>query len=267
MAGNRTHTRCKLSIVVIAKNEAERIDACLKSVSWADEIVVVDSGSSDSTCEIARCYTDKVFDIPWCGFGPQKQAAVDLASNDWILNIDCDERVTTELAIEIRDILASDNVERAYSVPRRTFLGSREIRHCGWYPDRTVRLFDRRSGKFSTDPVHERVVVEGEIGQCRGDLLHYSFTGIDDILTKMRRYTDLSSLQLFNKGRRFSLADITLRPLFAFFKTFVLRAGFLDGVAGLTVSAANCISVFVKYLKLRELELAERYRNTGNENK
>ncbi|QEM67231.1 glycosyltransferase family 2 protein [Geobacter sp. FeAm09] len=254
MAERGVHT--PLSVVIIAKNEAERLDACLQSAAWADEIVVVDSGSSDATREIARRYTDKVFDIPWRGFGPQKQAAVDLATNDWIFNIDCDERLTPGLAAEIRGILAADCAAGAYSVPRRTFLGSKEIRHCGWYPDRTIRLFDRRRARFSDSLVHERVVTEAETGTCREHLLHYSFAGVAPLLTKLNHYTELSARQMFERGRGCSVLDIVFRPLFALFKTYVLRLGFLDGVEGVVVSVSNAVSVFYKYVKLRELRLA-----------
>lgn len=247
------HTPCPLSVVVIARNEAERLDDCLQSVSWADEIVVVDSGSSDATREVARRYTDKVFDVAWRGFGPQKQAAVDLATNDWILNIDCDERVTPELSAEIQGILASDNATQAYSVPRRTFLGTREIKHCGWYPDRTVRLFNRRSARFSDSLVHERVVADGPVAHCRGHLLHYSFSGIGPLLTKLNYYSDLSARQMFEQGRRCTLFDLTVRPLFAFFKTYVLRLGLLNGVEGLEISLTTALLTFTKYAKLREM--------------
>lgn len=260
MTENGVHTRRPLSVVLIAKNEAERLDACLDSVQWADEIVVVDSGSSDATREIALRYTDKVFDIPWRGFGPQKQAAVDLASNDWILNIDCDERVTPDLAAEIRAILASDSIMGAYSVPRRTFLGTREIRRCGWYPDRTIRLFDRRGARFSDSLVHERVVTDGPVAHCRGHLLHYSFSGIGPLLTKLNHYSDLSARQMFEQGRRCTLFDLTVRPLFAFFKTYLLRLGVLDGIEGLEISTTTALLTFVKYVKLRELHGREPER-------
>lgn len=253
--------RQPLSAVLITRNEARRLDECLASLAWVDEIVVVDSGSDDNTVEIARRYTDMVFQIPWRGFGPQKQAAVELASNDIILSIDADERVTTELAEEIENILKQGFFASGYLLPRRTFVGSKEIRHCGWYPDYTVRLFDRNRGRFSDDPVHERVVAEGSIGCCKAALLHYSFSGIDDMLSKMRLYTDISARHLFSKGRRCRIFDISLRPLFAFFKTFILKAGVLDGVAGLTVASLNAISVFVKYIKLRELQEADKQTN------
>lgn len=245
----------QLSVVIIAKNEAERIEACLQSVAWADEIVVVDSGSSDKTCEIARNFTAKVYDIPWRGFGPQKQAAVELASNDWILSIDCDERVTPELADEIRNILSSDNIQGAYSIPRRTFLGQKKIRHCGWYPDRTIRLFDRRKTRFSDSPVHERACTDGPVADCKGHLLHYSFSGLSQLLLKLNHYSDLSACQMFENGRSCSVFDLTVRPLFAFFKTYLLKLGFLDGIEGLEIAVTTALLTFSKYLKLRELHI------------
>ncbi len=246
----------KISCVVIARDEEQRIGDCLASVQWVDEIVVVDSGSSDNTVEIARGFTDKVHIVPWRGFGPQKQAAVDLATYDLILSIDCDERVTPELAAEIRDIAGEGLPVAGYSVPRRTFVGRSEIRHCGWYPDRTIRLFDRRRGHFSPESVHERVLVDGEVGTCRHHLLHYSFAGFGDMLTKMNRYTDLGAEKLFAAGRRAGFLDVTVRPAYTFFRTYLLQLGFLDGFAGYLVSVSNAVSVFAKYAKL-----VERQRN------
>ncbi|MDO8738392.1 glycosyltransferase family 2 protein [Candidatus Deferrimicrobium sp.] len=246
--------RSGVSAVLISLNEEKRIGPCLDSLSWADEIVVVDSGSSDATREIARRYTDRVFDIPWKGFGPQKQAAVTLASHDVVFNVDCDERVTPELAEEIGGILSGPVMAAAYTVPRRTFLSGKEIRHCGWYPDRTTRLFDRTRARFSADLVHERVEVSGETAPLKGHLLHYSFSGIGEMIPKINRYSDLSARQMFEAGRRCGIADLTLRPAFAFVKTYLLRLGFLDGVEGLVISATTSWLAFAKYAKLRELE-------------
>jgi len=246
--------RRPVSAVVIAFNEEMNIAACLESLRFADEIVVVDSGSTDATRDIARRYTDTVFDLPWSGFGPQKQAAVERARHDVVLSVDCDERVTPELAAEICRLLAGEGMAAGYTVPRRTFLGGKEIRHCGWYPDRTIRLFDRRKARFSADFVHERVEVSGEPRPLRNHLLHYSFSGIGDILAKMNRYSDLSARQMRERGRRCGITDLTLRPAFAFFKTYLLRLGFLDGVEGLVISATTSWLAFAKYAKLRELE-------------
>ncbi len=249
-----TAGRRPVSAVVISFNEERKIGACLESLRWADEIVVVDSGSSDGTTEIARRYTDKVFEVPWGGFGPQKQASVERASHDVVLNVDCDERVTPALAAEIGRLLAGGDIAAAYTVPRRTFVGEKEIRHCGWYPDRTTRLFDRTKARFTADLVHERVEVSGETRPLRNPLLHHSFSGIGEILGKMNRYGDLSARQMFEQGRKANAIDLTLRPAFAFFRTYFLRMGFLDGFEGYAISVTSALLTFTKYAKLRELE-------------
>jgi glycosyltransferase involved in cell wall biosynthesis len=250
--------RVKLSVVVISKNEEKRIAECLASVAWADEIVVVDSGSTDATCEIARRHGATVHDIPWKGFGPQKQAAVELATHDWILNIDCDERVTDELGAELRTLLERTPGHPAYSVPRRTFLGDKEIRHGGWSPDRTLRLFDRKRARFSDDLVHEKVVVQGVSADCEHALLHYSFAGTGPLLAKLNQYTDLWAQQNYQAGKRCSALDLFIRPPVAFLKAFVVKAGFLDGADGLVVAVSNATNVFYKYAKLRELQNVAR---------
>lgn len=251
-------TRRPLSAVLIAKDEEARLAPCLESLSFADEIVVVDSGSTDRTVEIARRFTDRVIDVPWKGFGPQKRAAVGLARNDLVLNVDCDERVTPELAREIAALQAAPELAAAYAIPRRTFLGGKEIRHCGWARDYPIRLFDRRRAAFTEDLVHERVVAEGAVGRCEGTLLHHSFQGLADLVAKANRYTDLAARQMFERGRRAGAADLGLRPAFAFVRTYLLRRGFLDGVEGLEIAVADAFSVFAKYAKLRELERAAR---------
>ncbi|HZE91527.1 MAG TPA: glycosyltransferase family 2 protein [Rhizobacter sp.] len=257
--------RRKLSVVIISKNEAERIEACLRSVAWADEIVVVDADSSDATRDIARRFTPQVHDLPWRGFGPQKQAAVELALHDWILSVDCDERVTPELADEIQAILCSDAPNDAYTVPRRTFLGAKEIRHSGWSPDRSLRLFKRSAARFSDSLVHERVVTSSPVGRCRNYLLHYSFAGLAPLLFKLNQYTDLSARMMFANGRSCSIFDLTLRPLAAFIKAYVLKAGFLDGFNGVVVSVSTAVNVFYKYAKLRELsEERARLNQSGS---
>lgn len=249
--------RRPLSAVLIARDEEPRIAACLESLAFADEIVVVESGSTDRTVEIARGFTDKVVTLPWRGFGPQKQAAVALASHDLVLNVDCDERVPPALAREIAALQAAPGLAAAYAIPRRTFVGDKEIRFCGWSPDRIVRLFDRTRAGFTGDLVHETVVARGEVRNCREALLHHSFRGFGDLVTKLNRYSDLAARQMHERGRRPGPAD-ALRPVFAFVRTYLLRLGFLDGFEGLEIALADALGTFAKYAKLRELARAAR---------
>ncbi|MBI5483693.1 MAG: glycosyltransferase family 2 protein [Deltaproteobacteria bacterium] len=251
----------KISVVIISKNESRNIEECLKSVLWADEIVVVDSGSSDGTQEIVLKYTNRLYFVEWLGFGPQKQKAVDLAGNDWIFNIDCDERVTPELAREILNIAGTEPSCYAYTVPRRTFIANKEIRHSGWYPDRTIRLFHRRHARFSDSIVHERVEAEGAVGACASDMLHYSFRNFSEIIDKLNKYAMLSAEQMAVAGKRCSFIDLLLRPPAAFIKIYLLRAGFLDGIEGLGIAVLTATQTFLKYLMLREHNLKKHPSN------
>ena len=245
-----------LSVVIIALDEERRIEACLASLSFADEIVVVDSGSKDRTLEIARRFTDRIVTLPWKGFGPTKQAAAALASHDLVLNVDCDERVTPELAAEIAALQAAPSLAAAYAVPRRTFLGEKEIRWCGWAPDLTVRLFDRTRANFGDALVHETVVAfpGGAVGRLSSPLLHYSFAGFADLIAKMNRYSDLAARQMLERGRRAGVLDALLRPAVTFLRTYVLKLGLLDGFEGLEIAVADAVTTFAKYAKLRELQ-------------
>jgi hypothetical protein len=172
--------------------------------------------------------------------------------------VDCDELVTPELAEEIKKLLASNSVNDAYSVPRRTFVGKKEIKYCGWYPDRTVRLFDRNKARFSDDQVHERVLGAAKIGEISHPLLHYSFSGLRDMIPKLNQYSDLSSEQMLAKGKCCNLIELFIRPFAAFFKTYILKLGILDGFEGIVVSATTSFLTFAKYAKLREKQ-RDRY--------
>lgn len=244
--------RRQISAVLIAYNEERRLAACLERLQWADEIVVVDSGSTDATREIAEKYTSRVIEIPWQGFGPQKQSAVELASHDWVFVVDCDELVTSQLADEIMTLLGQADLKAGYDVPRRTFIGNKPIKHCGWYPDRTVRLFDRTKAGFSESLVHECVVVNGKMGNLNHDLLHYSYAGIGDMLPKIGQYSDLWAQQIFNTGKNCSLLALLLKPTAAFIKVYLIKRGFLDGFEGLAIAVSTAFLTFLKYAKLRE---------------
>jgi glycosyltransferase involved in cell wall biosynthesis len=240
-----------ISVTIITRNEQESISRCLESVSWADEVIVVDSGSSDATASIARDMgATVVVSDDWLGFGPQKNRALDLASGDWIFSIDADEIVTPELAAEIRATVASNPVLPAYQVPRLSSYCGRYLHHSGWWPDYVTRLFRRGQARFSDDLVHERVVVDGSTGKLKGTLLHESFGSFEDVLEKVNRYSSLSAQQMAERGRTGGLAKGIVHGIGAFLKTYVLKAGFLDGREGFMLAVSNAEGAYYKYVKL-----------------
>jgi glycosyltransferase involved in cell wall biosynthesis len=239
----------KLTVTVITRNESANLDAALASVGWADEIVVVDAGSTDDTAAIARRHTDRVEVAGWPGFSAQKNYAASLASHDWILSLDADERVTPALAAEIRALLASDPAARGYRVPRMSFYLGRWIRGTDWYPDFQLRLYDRRAGEWNGRRVHESVRLTGEPGRLRSDLQHYPYRDLSHHLATIDRYTTLAADEMRMEGRRPSLAAVALHPPFAFLRNYVLRGGFRDGGVGFVVSVLNSYYVFLKLAK------------------
>jgi glycosyltransferase involved in cell wall biosynthesis len=248
----------KLSVTVIAKNEAADIAAALESVRWADEIVVVDSGSTDGTVDIARRFTERVVAREWPGYAAQKNAAAALASHDWILSLDADERVTPALAEEIRTVLGGAPAHRAYRIPRVTRHFGRWIRSTDWYPDYQVRLYDRTAARWTGPYVHEAVNVDGSVGTLTRELQHYAYRDISDHLETIDRYTTLAARQMHESGRRASLLDLAAHPPLAFLRNYLARGGFRDGQAGLVISAMNAYYVFLKFAKLWELQRVER---------
>jgi len=251
--------RAPLSVVLIAKNAASQIEACLSSAAFADEIVLVDSGSTDATRDIATRHGARVVHKEWLGFGPQKQFAVEQARNDWVLCLDADERVSPELRASIERALAAPAAP-VYRMARcNRFLG-RWLRHGEGYPDWNVRLFDRRRARWSEDPVHEHVLCDGPVAQLSGDLLHASAESLDDYLAKQNRYTTLQAAAMHARGERAGLARLVLSPLVRFIKFYFLRLGFLDGVPGLVHIAIGCLASFMKYAKLIELRRAAETR-------
>ena len=244
----------KLSVTVITKNEAADIGAALASVSWADEIVVVDSHSTDDTVAIARQHTPHVVVRDWNGYIDQKNHAAALASHDWILSLDADERVTPELAQEIQARMAGSPPEAAFRIPRVTWHLGRWVRTTDWYPDYQLRLYDRRTAEWTGKYVHEAVMVHGTIGQLRGELQHYAYRDISDHLETIDRYTTLAARQMYEAGRHGGVMHVVGHPPLAFLRNYLARGGIRDGLPGFIISACNAYYVFLKFAKLWELE-------------
>lgn len=238
-----------LSVILITKNEAHNIRGCLESVAWADEIIVVDSGSIDGTAEIARAMGASVHVYgDWPGFGPQKNRALDHATQEWVLSIDADERVTPELRAEIAAALDDPQAD-GYSLPRLSSFCGRYIRHSGWQPDHVLRLFRRGQGRFTDDLVHERLVVDGRVVQMNHWLLHESFRDLEQVLAKMNHYSSAGAEMLNRKGREASLAQAVLHGLWAFIRAYFLRTGFLDGREGFMLAVATAEGSYYRYAK------------------
>jgi glycosyltransferase involved in cell wall biosynthesis len=244
----------KLSVTVITKNEAADVGDALASVSFADEIVVVDSHSTDDTVAIARRYTDRAIVRAWAGYIDQKNYAASIASHDWILSLDADERVTPALAEEIRTIMAAPPRESAFRIPRVTWHLGRWIRTTDWYPDFQLRLYDRRSAQWTGQYVHEAVTVRGEIGRLRGELQHYAYRDISDHLETIDRYTTYAARQMHESGKRAGLLQIAGHPPLAFLRNYLAHGGIRDGAPGFIISALNAYYVFLKFAKLWELQ-------------
>jgi glycosyltransferase involved in cell wall biosynthesis len=247
-----------LSVIVLTYNEERNIGECLSTVSWADEIIVVDSGSTDRTLEKAAGHATQIVTLPWEGYGSARNTALSRASGEWILWFDADERVTPELAEEIRALVAANDPGVAgYAVARRAYFSGKWIRHCGWYPSRVVRLFRRSAGRFSETRVHEQLIINGRIKRCMNDLLHFTDPDLRHYFRKFNSYTSLAAEDMHAAGRRFRRTDVFIRPLYQFLKMYFVRLGFLDGMHGFVVCAASSAYVFAKYAKLWEMERHE----------
>lgn len=243
-----------VSVTIITLNEADHIAAAIDSVSWSDDIIVVDSHSTDGTADIARGKGARVVVRDWPGYIDQKNYAATLARHDWIFSLDADERVTSALAHEIQTVMAAEPRHRGYRVPRVTFHLGRWIRSTDFYPDYQTRLYDRRAGRWQGKYVHESVSVDGGAGQLTQELEHYSYRDLDDHLDRINHYTTLAARQMHESGRRAGPIDLIVHPPAAFLRNYILRRGFLDGSAGLTLSLVNSYAVFLKFAKLRELQ-------------
>lgn len=242
-----------LSVIIITKNEAADIRACLESVAWADELIVVDAGSTDDTVAICREMGAQVQVTPdWPGFGPQKNRALGHASKDWVLSLDADERVTPELRKQIELAMAGGK-SAGYYLPRLSQFCGKFIYHSGWRPDYVLRLFRRGAGRFSDDLVHEKVLLAGEAGKLASPLLHYSYRTRGDVERKIAHYSASAAQQMFSAGKRAGWLDAPLRGAWAFLRTYLLRLGVLDGGAGLAIARMNARTTYLKYRLLREL--------------
>lgn len=250
--------KASLSAVVITRNEEANIERCLRSLAFCDEIVVVDAESMDRTRELALAFTPHVVTQPWLGYSAQKNFANTLARGQWILSVDADEVVSEELKAEITRLLASEPDVDAYTVPRRTIHLGRWIRHGGWYPNRLVRLFRKDKGEWVGADVHERWESAGQVSALESDLVHYSFAGIADQVSRNNRYSSLGAQHLQRRGRQFGLIMLLFKPLSKFLETYLLKRGFLDGYPGFIISISASYSVFLKWAKLWEMENEKR---------
>ncbi len=238
----------RLSAIVIAKNEARNIEACLASLAFCDERVVVDGGSSDNTMQLAERAGARVSSHEWKGFGVQKNFALSLAAGEWVLSIDADERVTPALADEIKAAIAS-GVADGYEIPRLSTFCGRQMRHSGWYPDYVLRLFRRANARFSDDVVHERVICEGRIQRLSEALTHDPVERLENALSRMDRYSTAGAEKLVASGRRVWFMTGIWRGLWSFLRTYILRAGFLDGREGFLLAVANAEGTYYRYMK------------------
>jgi len=249
----------KVSVTVITRNEAADIGDALASVAWADEVVVVDSHSTDDTVAIARRFTDRVVARDWPGYADQKNHAASIARHDWILSLDADERVTPPLADEIKALLAGQPTAAAFRVPRVTWHLGRWVRTTDWYPDYQTRLYDRRAAEWKGRYVHEAVAVRGTTGQLRAELQHFAYRDIAEHLETIDRYTTYAAREMHAAGRHSGFLQVCGHPPLAFLRNYIAHGGIRDGVPGFIISALNAYYVLIKFAKLWELQEHERH--------
>jgi glycosyltransferase involved in cell wall biosynthesis len=242
---------CKLSVAIITKNEEDRLPSCLKSVSFADDIVIVDSKSTDRTVEIAKDMGCRVFIEEWKGYGAQKNSAIQKCKNEWVLIIDADERVSEEMRQKIIEILKKPLAD-AYSFPLKNFFNGKWIKHCGWWPDRKVRLFKKSKGRINEALVHESIEVSGTVMEVNTPIIHEPIKDLNSILDKINIYSSLGAETLFQRGKKASTPLAFFKGVAAFLKLYILKLGFLDGHEGFVISFSHAVNTCYKYLKLRE---------------
>lgn len=252
-------TKIPLSVAIITKNEEKNIRACLESVVFADQIVVVDSGSTDATLTIAAEFDCDIYREGWRGFGRQKQMAIDRCQKPWVLVLDADERIPSETAQLIKEIvLSSDSKTAGFAFPRKNYFQGRWIKHAGWWPDRVLRLFRRDAGRMTDAAVHEAVEVRGAVKNLDAVIEHYTESGLDKILQKIDRYSTLGAQEAFASGRKATPYAAFFRAALTFLQDYFFRLGILDGRQGLTLAVTDSINKFFKYTKLSELHRTSR---------
>ncbi len=256
--------RPSVSATVLTLNNASTLEMCLRSIQWVEEIIVVDSFSTDQTLEMASRYTEKIFQRKWPGFIKQRNFAKEQAKGEWILWVDADEVVPPELRQEMEQALLQDHAQlQGYLVPRCSFYLGRWIRHGAWYPDLSVRLFRSEGNWWGGEEPHAAVQIKGPVGRLRSALLHYNYESFGHQILTIEKYAQMSATELLQKGQRFSLWKLLMHPMARFFKEYLILQGFRDGMPGLIIVVSTMFYVFAKYAKLWELE--KRLPGAGNE--
>jgi (heptosyl)LPS beta-1,4-glucosyltransferase len=254
-----------LSVAIITMNAAGKLPSCLQSVAFADQIVVVDSGSQDDTVAIADAFGCDIFSEDWHGFGPQKQLAVDRCRNDWVLVLDADEQIPPETAAVIKGIVCRPEPSVSYSFPRKNYFQGRWIRYAGWWPDRVIRLFRKDQGRMTAVSVHEAVAVDNGVVALTVPIEHNTESNLSELLRKIDRYSTLGAQEAFAAGRRSSVWGAAVRAALVFFHGYLIRLGFLDGRQGFTLATADAVNKYFKYAKLSELSRKAQYSGIEKE--
>lgn len=244
-----------LTIIIAAKNEARNISECIQSASFADEILVLDSGSTDGTQELAIAAGAKVVSTDWPGYGPQQSRGIGMATSQWVLSLDADERISAELKIQVLQAIQSERAD-GFRLPRLSSLCGTFIHHGGWRPDYTLRLVKREKAGFTHHFLHAQMTVDGTKADLSESLIHFSYRDLDDVLEKLNRYASGNAKDLDSKGVKGSLSKAIAHGVWAFLRTYILRAGFLDGRYGFILAIYNAESTYYKYLKLLALQEA-----------
>jgi len=237
-----------LSVIIITFNESDNIQRCLNSIKWADEIIVVDSGSTDNTIELAKKYTNKVYKIEWLGFGPQKNKALSYTTSKWVLSLDADEYVSNNLKNEISKVMQSTDFN-AYKMPRLSSYCGKFLKHGGWWPDYITRLIKNGEGKFTNDLIHEKIITSGKIGTLKNHIIHYRSDRLEDTLDRMNKYSTIWADENKEK-KKGSIGNAILHSIWTFIRIYVVRLGFLDGREGFLMATSNSIGSFYKYVKI-----------------